>query len=162
VSFFDGTTLLGTSPVSGGVASLPVSAQNVGRRALSVVYSGDGRLLGSISQAVIEVVGLVGLGPEPLPGDVFLAAPWPNPARTAVTLRFGLPRDADVALRIYDLAGRETRALAASRFTAGERSVIWNLADERGAPVPSGLYFVRMSAGDATCVRRVVVTAPGR
>jgi hypothetical protein len=162
VSFFDGTTLLGSSSVTGGVATFTAPAQTLGHRSMSAVYNGDGKLLGSISHMLIEVVGAVGVGPEPLPRAVFLAAPWPNPARSAVTLRFGLPRDADVSLRIYDLAGRQTRALASSRFAAGERTMTWDLTDESGAPVPSGLYFVRMSAGGATCVTRVAVVSPGR
>jgi hypothetical protein len=162
VRFFDGTTYLGSSSVTGGVASLTYSTEILGHRSLSAVYNGDGNLLGSISHMVLEVVGAVGVGPDPMPQQVFLAAPWPNPARTPVTLHFGLPKDTDVSLRVYDLAGRQARALAASRFAAGERTVTWDLTDERGTPVPSGLYFVRMSAGGQTCVRRVAVTAPGR
>jgi hypothetical protein len=49
VSFFDGTTLLGTSPVSSGVAGLALFAPRLGARALSAVYSGDGKLFGSIA-----------------------------------------------------------------------------------------------------------------
>jgi hypothetical protein len=162
VNFFDGTTLLGSSSVTGGVATFTAPAQTLGHRSLSAVYNGDGKLLGSISHMVIEVVGAVGVGSEPVPQQVFLAAPWPNPARAAVKLRFGLARDADVSLRVYDVTGRQTRALAASRFPAGERTVTWDLTDEHGTPVPSGVYFVRMSAGATTCVTRVAVVSTGR
>jgi hypothetical protein len=49
VRFFDGTTLLGTSPVNGGVAGLALFAPRLGDRALTAVYKGDGRFFGSIS-----------------------------------------------------------------------------------------------------------------
>ncbi len=49
VRFFDGTTLLGTSPVNGGVAGFALFAPRLGDRALTAVYKGDGRLFGSIS-----------------------------------------------------------------------------------------------------------------
>ena len=49
VSFYDGTTLLGTAPVVGGVAALAVFAPYLGSRSLSAVYSGDGRMLRSFS-----------------------------------------------------------------------------------------------------------------
>jgi hypothetical protein len=47
-------------------------------------------------------------------------------------LRFGLPREAMVSLRIYGVDGGLVRELAASRFPAGEDSVRWDLENERG------------------------------
>ena len=41
VSFYDGTTLLGTAPVTGNTASLTISTLGVGTHAISAVYSGD-------------------------------------------------------------------------------------------------------------------------
>jgi hypothetical protein len=58
VRFFDGATLLGTSPVNGGVAGLALFAPRLGDRALSAVYQGDGRLFGSISNVATQRVAL--------------------------------------------------------------------------------------------------------
>ena len=41
VSFFDGTTLLGTAPVTGNTASLTVSTLAAGTHTITAVYSGD-------------------------------------------------------------------------------------------------------------------------
>ena len=41
VEFFDGATSLGTSTVSGGIATLTISSLPVGSRSLTAVYSGD-------------------------------------------------------------------------------------------------------------------------
>jgi hypothetical protein len=49
VSFFDGFTLLGASPVNSGVAALALFAPRLGNRTITAVYGGDGKLLGSIS-----------------------------------------------------------------------------------------------------------------
>jgi hypothetical protein len=49
VRFFDGTTLLGASPINGGVAGLALFAPRLGGRTLTAVYKGDGRRFGSIS-----------------------------------------------------------------------------------------------------------------
>ncbi len=51
VRFFDGTTLLGTAPLGGGVAALSVFAPYAGVRAFSAVYLGDARFSRSISGA---------------------------------------------------------------------------------------------------------------
>jgi hypothetical protein len=52
VRFFDGNTLLGTSPVLGGTAGLSLFAPYRGDRAITAVYKGDGKLFGSISNVV--------------------------------------------------------------------------------------------------------------
>jgi hypothetical protein len=49
VSFFDGATLLGTSALSGGVASFTTTALGVGSHALTSVYTGDAGFNGSTS-----------------------------------------------------------------------------------------------------------------
>lgn len=56
VRFFDGTTLLGTSPVNGGVAGLALFAPYLGSRTLSAVYKGDGKLLGSFAPTATAFV----------------------------------------------------------------------------------------------------------
>jgi hypothetical protein len=56
VSFFDGTTLLGSSAVSGGAAGLALFSPRVGLRSLTAVYSGDAKHFGSITPAQLERV----------------------------------------------------------------------------------------------------------
>jgi Bacterial Ig-like domain (group 3) len=55
VSFYDKTTLLGTTPLSGGVASLTTSSLSVGKHSIEAVYSGDTTFEsseGTVSQVV--------------------------------------------------------------------------------------------------------------
>ena len=56
VRFFDGTRLLGTSPVTGGVAALVLFSTRLGSRVLSAIFSGDGKFFGSISPSVTQQV----------------------------------------------------------------------------------------------------------
>jgi hypothetical protein len=56
VRFFDGTTLLGTAPVNGGVAGLTLFAPYLGDRVITAVYKGDGKRFGSISNPVTHRV----------------------------------------------------------------------------------------------------------
>jgi FlgD Ig-like domain len=102
--------------------------------------------------------GALAVGDGALPRDLALAAPRPNPAAGATTLRYALPRSAAVRLAIYDAAGRRVRELAAGGREAGEHAVVWDLRDGEGAAVSAGLYFARLEADGATRVRRVAVT----
>jgi hypothetical protein len=56
VSFFDGGVLLGTVPLSGGMASFSSSTLSVGAHSLSAVYSGDASYPGSTSDTVLLTV----------------------------------------------------------------------------------------------------------
>jgi hypothetical protein len=75
VRFFDGTTLLGTSPVHVGEAVLTLPAPYLGERSLTAVYKGDGKLFGSISAVrTLHVVSF------PVPMEVeATAGAWINP-----------------------------------------------------------------------------------
>jgi len=58
VTFKDGTTILGSAPLSGSLqASLTTSALQVGTHTITATYSGDGNFLGSTSAPLTQVVG---------------------------------------------------------------------------------------------------------
>ena len=56
VSFLDGTTVLGTGTLSGGVATYVTSSLSVGSHSITVSYGGDGNFTGSTSSAVSQTV----------------------------------------------------------------------------------------------------------
>ncbi len=56
VQFLDGTIVLGTVPVSGGMAELPLAALAVGSHPMTAVYSGDATNAGSTSAVLTQVV----------------------------------------------------------------------------------------------------------
>jgi hypothetical protein len=56
-------------------------------------------------------------------------------------------------IEILDVTGRRVRVL-----TNGESdAAYWDLRDQRGARVPRGLYFARLTRGARAVVKRVVV-----
>jgi len=65
----------------------------------------------------------------------------PNPARTAL-VSFALPKQSDVDLSVYDLAGRKVASLFNGVLPAGSHSREWN-----GAGAGAGVYFVRLRVG---------------
>jgi len=86
-----------------------------------------------------------------------LTPPRPNPAREAVRFGFSLARPGEVRIEVYDLAGRRLRVLTSGPRPAGAGDALWDLADQRGARVPPGVYLVRARVPGAEMVRRVVV-----
>ncbi len=56
VSFFDGATLLGSTALSGGQATLSSSALSVGAHSITVSYAGDANFVTSVSNALSQTV----------------------------------------------------------------------------------------------------------
>jgi hypothetical protein len=97
---------------------------------------------------------LVKVDDERIPGGLWLAPIVPNPAISGVMLRYSLPRDQQVSLAAYDVAGRRLALLASGRMAAGEHTVNWNFRDEKGAPVAAGYYVVKLRVGDRVMIQR--------
>jgi hypothetical protein len=91
-----------------------------------------------------------------MPLTLALAPPQPNPTRGATSFRLALPFETRASLAIFDLSGRRIRSLLEGREAAGERSVSWDLRDDRGEAVPNGIYLARLEASGLTIVRRVI------
>lgn len=93
------------------------------------------------------------VGVPDAPGGGLTLAAWPNPARTEIQVRFALAAGEDAALlEMFDVSGREV----ASRAVRGPGGHVERFAAlERLDP---GLYFVRLSAGPARRVARIVLT----
>lgn len=86
-----------------------------------------------------------------------LEAPFPNPARGLVRTVFAVPNRTDVRLEVLDLQGRRIRSLAAGPRQAGRYAHGWDLCDEDGRPVGSGVYALRLSTSSGSATRRLVV-----
>lgn len=81
----------------------------------------------------------------------------PNPANPRATVRFTLPEAAVVDLRIVDLRGRQVRALTAGPFPPGSHAVNWDGRGDEGRAVSSGVYLVRLTAGQALTSTRLAL-----
>jgi len=97
---------------------------------------------------------------ETLPGiaDQFgLEKNYPNPFNPSTTIAFSVPRASQVRLDIYSITGQHVRELLNEAVESGNHSTRWNGRDDAGSLVESGTYMYRLTAGDFTAVRRMVM-----
>jgi len=87
----------------------------------------------------------------------FAVAAYPNPFNPSTTIDFTMPRPGHLALKIFDVRGRLVRTLMDEQRQAGPGQVVWNGTDERGAHVPSGVYFYEARAGQEVRVRKLTM-----
>ena len=72
----------------------------------------------------------------------------PNPFNPNTVISFELSQPMPVELAVFDLLGKRVRTLIAASTSAGTHHSIWDGRDESGLVSPSGVYFVRLRAGD--------------
>ena len=80
----------------------------------------------------------------------------PSPFSMRTSIHFDLAREQAVNLGVYNAGGQLVRELTSSRQPAGRHQVSWNGRDDAGRSVSSGVYFVRLTAEDASEVRRII------
>ncbi len=88
----------------------------------------------------------VASGSTEIPTVYALDQNFPNPFNPSTTIRFALPEQATVSLKIYNLLGQEITTLAEGDMPAAFHSVVWNGRNNSGAQVATGMYFYRFEA----------------
>jgi hypothetical protein len=71
---------------------------------------------------------------------------YPNPFNPATHIRFTVPEEGNVSLKVYDLLGREVVTLVNEVRTAGAYAHEWNGRNALGANVSSGVYIYRLQS----------------
>jgi len=97
-------------------------------------------------------------GAQGLSRTLTLRIASPNPASQPVRLEFDLPASlaASPCIEIIDVSGRRVRLLESQAGPASGTSE-WDLRGASGRRAPGGLYFVRLTAGSQSLVKRVIV-----
>jgi hypothetical protein len=90
--------------------------------------------------------------PDGSPSSFFVSQPYPNPFNPQTTVRYALHSSARVKITVYDLLGREVAILLDDVQPAGEWMVQW-----KAAQAPSGLYLIRVTAGDRSQVVKALL-----
>jgi len=81
----------------------------------------------------------------------------PNPAPGTTAIGFALPRQANVRLRVYDVAGRLVRTLVDGQVAAGEGVKIWDGRNNEGGLAAGGMYFYRLETDNGTLTRKLIL-----
>ena len=87
-----------------------------------------------------------------IPNEIFLSQNHPNPFNPVTTISYSLPVSGEVTLIIYNLLGEEVARLVDGFQQAGEYRLSWNASN-----VSSGIYFYRLSAGNYTETKKMVL-----
>ena len=92
------------------------------------------------------------LSTKPLPKAYLLSQNYPNPFNPTTHLSFSLPKSGNVSMIVYDIQGREVARLVDGWRNAGSHDVTFD-----GDGLASGIYLVRITAGQFSQTRKMVL-----
>ena len=95
------------------------------------------------------------LDPTPARGAK-LAQNHPNPFAGRTSFAFELAAPGPASLVVLDVAGRVVRTLASGAHGAGSHRAHWDGTDDRGAAMPAGIYFYRLTGGGGASTRSMI------
>lgn|SRR5690606_16486846 len=78
---------------------------------------------------------------------------YPNPVQDELNLSYCVNKDSNVTIQIMDVLGNEIATLLSQKLTAGEQLNTFNITSR----LNSGFYFLRVTAGNETVVKRISV-----
>jgi len=83
-----------------------------------------------------------------VPNKIELYQNFPNPFNPATTIRYGLPNNRKVTLKIFNLLGEEVITLIndEEKF-AGYHAAVWDGRNTEGLAAASGIYIYHIRAG---------------
>ena len=77
---------------------------------------------------------------------------YPNPFNSSTKIRYYIPRNEIVRIKIYDLTGQEIEEILNKEHSAGLYE-----ADINGSNLPSGVYFYQLKAGNYSETKKMVL-----
>lgn len=77
---------------------------------------------------------------------------YPNPFNPTTTIKYSIPQENKVTLKIYDVIGNEVATLVNGNKPAGTYNVTFNANN-----LASGIYFYRLEAGNYISIKKLIL-----
>jgi len=110
----------------------------------------------SVWTAIIDYPLAVPNPNNEIPKNFSLKQNFPNPFNPSTAIKFSVPGNSDfVALKVYNVLGKEVASLVNEALNAGEYEIEWNASNQ-----PSGVYFYKLtnSGGSFSETKKMILT----
>ena len=112
----------------------------------------DGWYIDNVKISVYAAVAIA-VEEEAIQPIVFnLEQNYPNPFNPTTTIKYSIPKQSYVMLKMFDILGREVATLVNEEKPAGTYEVSWEAKD-----LASGVYFYKIITGIYTAVKKMVL-----
>jgi len=109
----------------------------------------DGVILKYKFQNPVSVTEFILNSPE----DFILYQNCPNPFNPSTNIKYSIPADGVVTLKVYDLLGKEVTTLVNDYQQAGTFDVVFD-----GSSLASGVYYYQLITGELNATKKLMLT----
>jgi photosystem II stability/assembly factor-like uncharacterized protein len=110
--------------------------------------------IGTHGRGTWEATGIIGIVnySNETPADYSLSQNYPNPFNPVTNIKYQVLKQGYVKLSVYDILGRETKALVSKVQNPGTYTFQFDASG-----LSSGVYFYKLTAGEFTQTRKMMV-----
>ena len=95
--------------------------------------------------------------PKVMPFEFALHQNYPNPFNPETQIRFDVPEKSHVSVEIFNLMGQKVATLVNNTMDVGKYTITWGGLNDKGASLPSGMYFYEMNSSDYHAIKKLVL-----
>ena len=82
---------------------------------------------------------------------------YPNPFNPNTIIRFDLPNNQLVSIKIYDTLGQKVRDLLEGELQKGTNEVLWDGNNDHGFSLPSGVYIYKIESKEKILTNKMIL-----
>jgi hypothetical protein len=102
-------------------------------------------------KAIDNITGIP-VNTEIIPEKYSLSQNYPNPFNPATRIKFTVPEEGSVTLKVYNMVGAEVKTLVEGVHKAGEYNIYFD-----GSDFSSGVYFYTLKTDKFTATRKMIL-----
>ncbi|MBX3006912.1 MAG: T9SS type A sorting domain-containing protein [Melioribacteraceae bacterium] len=110
----------------------------------------DGNIVSQVEQYISSVSDIT--EESAIPTNFNLFQNYPNPFNPNTSIKFSLPKESNVELKVYNLFGEEVALLLKRFMPVGNHSISFDASG-----LPSGTYFYKLTAGEYSQAKKMLL-----
>ncbi len=121
-----------------------------------IIYKYDYPLFNGFSYEVYSTTSM-GIEEFSSPENFHLYQNFPNPFNPNTTIKFDLPVESAVQIKIYDVKGELIKTITRESNHTGKNEIVWDGTNNNGNKQPSGVYVYQVNSNTASECRKMIL-----
>lgn len=122
-----------------------------------VHYASTGLNMAEVNSVLDTLLSTQSIDPLSIPSKARLVSSFPNPFNAGIQIDYVIEQAGLAEIQIHDANGRSVRTLLRSHHSEGEHRISWYGRDDRGQPLPSGVYLVNLITDQALDSHKILL-----